>query len=350
MVRRTVYPSLHQVMECGPRRRERMPMKLSFLVFESRQLLTLMESRFKREWSSTRIKAPLTVNKRHEQKRQSFCGCSHFKQHDVNCIDEKTIEDTMTQSRRSLKIPVGPLKEINAGNSVDRTLERSDTVTLLELTGSKDTPTLERPGTICTRKRWFISSLALVAAIMGTLIVVFVSRAGDDGGESTPDFLSRTTQATSPTTNCSECVEEGYFCLFPERDCGAAGEGNCTRKPEMCTLDYNPVCGCDGVTYSNSCSAASKGVSVVFHGECDTPSQGCSDCEGEDVVCVFPEGDCGVLLAGECIPKPTECNRMEAPVCGCDGISYANGCIAFSEGASIYAQGECVPSSETMVP
>lgn len=102
------------------------------------------------------------------------------------------------------------------------------------------------------------------------------------------------------------------------------------------------MCGCDGVTYDNACIAASAGVSTDSQGECDTKrSEGCGDCEGEDVVCVFPEGDCGALLAGECTPKPEFCERMEAPVCGCDGMSYLNACIAISEGASIYAQGEC---------
>jgi hypothetical protein len=252
----------------------------------------------------------------------------------------------MTQSRPSPKIQGGPIEGIDADVSVDRVLERSDTVTLLESTGTEDTTAPVRPVTICTRKRLFISSLVLVVAIMGTLIGVFVSRAGDDGGEGTPDSLSRTTVETSPTTKSNKCEDEGYFCSFPEGICGDGGEGKCIPKPEMCTMDYTPVCGCDGVTYGNSCSAASTGVSVNFQGECDTPSQGCSDCEGEDDVCVYPEGDCGVLLEGNCIPKPEMCTMDYTPVCGCDGVTYGNSCSAASKGVSINFQGECDTPSQ----
>ncbi|XCN75455.1 MAG: Kazal-type serine protease inhibitor domain-containing protein [Candidatus Electrothrix aestuarii] len=40
----------------------------------------------------------------------------------------------------------------------------------------------------------------------------------------------------------------------------------------MCTRQYEPVCGCDGRTHSNPCTAASAGVSISHPGRCqDTP-------------------------------------------------------------------------------
>ena len=36
----------------------------------------------------------------------------------------------------------------------------------------------------------------------------------------------------------------------------------------VCTKEYDPVCGCDGYTYSNPCVAKSYGVSSYKMGEC----------------------------------------------------------------------------------
>ena len=36
---------------------------------------------------------------------------------------------------------------------------------------------------------------------------------------------------------------------------------------EVCTLDYTPVCGIDGVTYANQCTAESEGVEIASEGE-----------------------------------------------------------------------------------
>ncbi|HKY37567.1 MAG TPA: Kazal-type serine protease inhibitor domain-containing protein [Polyangiaceae bacterium] len=66
------------------------------------------------------------------------------------------------------------------------------------------------------------------------------------------------------------CEEPGFFCNFPpDMACGFAdGSGTCDRIPEVCTDDVNPVCGCDGMTYTNACEANAKGVSVLSQGGC----------------------------------------------------------------------------------
>lgn len=68
----------------------------------------------------------------------------------------------------------------------------------------------------------------------------------------------------------ADVCETGEFCRRSVKDlCGAAdAPGVCSPIPEMCTMDYTPVCGCDGQTYSNECVANSNGVSASYFGEC----------------------------------------------------------------------------------
>ena len=65
----------------------------------------------------------------------------------------------------------------------------------------------------------------------------------------------------------------GFYCQQEDGQCLEImdGAGTCQPQPEVCTREYRPVCGCNGQTYGNACTAAAAGVSVAIEGECATP-------------------------------------------------------------------------------
>lgn len=62
----------------------------------------------------------------------------------------------------------------------------------------------------------------------------------------------------------------GSYCEFTATQrCGMADQmGTCEVQPQMCTAQYDPVCGCNGKTYSNGCAANAAGTSVASKGAC----------------------------------------------------------------------------------
>lgn len=72
------------------------------------------------------------------------------------------------------------------------------------------------------------------------------------------------------------CAADEYCAYEPSGMCGwADATAVCKKRPEMCTADYTPVCGCDQKKYSNACTAAAAGQGVLKNGECkDLPGGG----------------------------------------------------------------------------
>lgn len=104
--------------------------------------------------------------------------------------------------------------------------------------------------------------------------------------------------------NNSDCEAVNTYCSKEVGNCEATGI--CQQQPDACDDLWDPVCGCDYVTYSNSCAAAQSGVSIIYKGECCTMKECGPQSEAPNYIC-----DDGITIAG-----PGPCLRNADGTCG----------------------------------
>ena len=98
--------------------------------------------------------------------------------------------------------------------------------------------------------------------------------------------------------------------------------GICVPKPNFCTEEYNPQCGCDGNTYGNPCELLVSGTALAYSGAC---------CDTQDVSAV---GSCEMVLG--VYFTDNGCEYLSG--CSCAGSDCKQGMETLEECEAKYGQ------------
>jgi hypothetical protein len=114
---------------------------------------------------------------------------------------------------------------------------------------------------------------------------------------------------------------------------GCFSDQDCSKGHECVGCGADPCCPMCAVCYG-VCKAKAPG-----------PCTSSADCL-EGSYCHFASG-CG-KSGGTCKARPKNCYWLYKPVCGCDGKTYSNECVAWSQGVSIAHPGACIDKCKAL--
>lgn len=167
---------------------------------------------------------------------------------------------------------------------------------------------------------------------------------------------------------------------FLDKHPGVRG-GSCVKVPETCCPIHDPVCGCNGVTYTNDCFRLQNGTRKESNGACGDGGTGvigiggfitkaapareidgsrpaletCGGIRGVQCPfgqqCEFDAGSCLVSDSqGTCAATPRICTEEWSPVCDCDGVTHPNDCSRRRSGKSLDHRGQCRAGEHKPIP
>ena len=123
-------------------------------------------------------------------------------------------------------------------------------------------------------------------------------------------------------------------CILPACDCSATPAA--------------PVCGADGHTWPSACDALCAGVHVAYLEPCEAICPELSACEETcwGTRALDPQSGCPTCSCASSLPETPKdceaCSMDEAPVCGMDGVTYRNRCVARCAGVKLLYRAACV--------